>query len=449
MDTLAYTQLVLAWENPSQLTLQLHLQFPKLSNQAFLTFVPLIFAACWLGGTQPSWALLQPGDTGDEVVQLQDRLAERGYFNARSTGYYGEITATAVRQFQADNSLPVDGIVGTSTEAALNLTTSNTPPTQTASDILRQGSQGEAVRNLQNRLRELGYFNAPATGYYGEITATAVRQFQADSGLSVDGIFGARTRRALFGGSSSLTPAASSPRRTTIPLRQGARGEAVVRLQNQLQQLGYFDGPATGYYGRLTADAVQRLQTDRGMTPDGMVGQQTQMVLQQNAPTPSVAMDTNLLQRGSTGEAVAQLQDQLRQLGYLQAESTGFYGPLTETAVESFQRDRNLNPDGVVGNNTQAALNRALSGSVAASFGSGARLLQRGSTGAAVTQLQEQLRQLGYFQANATGFYGTLTETAVRRFQSARNLRVDGVAGPNTQAVLFQTLASAATPTRG
>jgi peptidoglycan hydrolase-like protein with peptidoglycan-binding domain len=469
MDNLAYTHLVLAWENPSQLTLQLCFQFPKLSNKALLALVPLVFSACWLGTAKPSWALLQPGDTGSNVVQLQDRLAAQGYFNARSTGYYGPITETAVRQFQADRGLPVDGVVGDTTEAALNFNTDNrtsspasTPANTTStSEILRVGSQGQAVRNLQNRLRELGYFNATATGYYGDLTRNAVREFQADNGLAIDGIFGPRTQRAINSGTSA-SPAASfsspSPSGTSAspaasfsspspssgvadkPLRKGARGEKVVRLQNQLRQLGYLDAPATGYYGRLTVDAVQRFQADRGMSPDGMVGMQTQNILQQNAPSPSPSTNSNLLQRGSTGEAVTELQKQLQQLGFFQANATGFYGPLTETAVRRFQRDRNLNVDGIAGSSTQAAIDRALSPNKTAPFRTSDRLLQRGDTGEAVTELQNQLQQLGFFQANATGFYGPLTETAVRRFQRDRNLTVDGIAGSSTQAAIDRAL---------
>lgn len=446
MDNLAYTHLVLAWENPSQLTLQLGFQFPKLSSKALLALVPLVFSVCWLGAAKPSWALLQPGDTGSNVVQLQDRLAAQGYFNARSTGYYGPITETAVRRFQADRGLPVDGVVGDSTEAALNTNTNNrasspaSTPTNTTStsEILRVGSQGEAVQNLQNRLRELGYFNATATGYYGNLTRSAVREFQADRGLPVDGIFGPKTQRAIASGTSD-PPAASFSSPTTgdaaTPLRKGSRGEEVVRLQNQLRQLGYLNAPATGYYGRLTVDAVQRFQADRGMTPDGMMGMQTQNILKQNAPSPSPSTNSNILQRGSTGEAVTELQNQLRQLGFFQANATGFYGPLTETAVRRFQSARNLTVDGIVDSSTQAAIERSLSANRTTVYNN-TPVLQRGDTGEAVTALQNQLRQAGFFQANPTGFYGRMTEAAVRRFQSARNLSVDGVAGPNTQAAL-------------
>ncbi|MEB3161884.1 MAG: peptidoglycan-binding protein [Prochlorothrix sp.] len=62
--------------------------------------------------------------------------------------------------------------------------------------------------------------------------------------------------------------------------------------------------------------------------------------------------------------------------------------------------------------------------------------LSQGSSGPAVVELQQQLASLGYFNANATGYYGSVTVEAVRQFQAAQGLQVDGVAGPATQAAL-------------
>jgi len=62
--------------------------------------------------------------------------------------------------------------------------------------LLRRGSTGEAVEQLQRRLSELGYFLVP-DGIFGPATQAAVCAFQHDHGLAVDGIVGVRTRRAL------------------------------------------------------------------------------------------------------------------------------------------------------------------------------------------------------------------------------------------------------------
>ncbi len=82
-------------------------------------------------------------------------------------------------------------------------------------------------------------------------------------------------------------------------------------------------------------------------------------------PEPTVEMQPlsaciTPLQPGSSKKAVALLQRQLQELGYYEGEKDGLYGPSTEGAVAQFQRDHNLGADGIVGCNTQAAINKAL-----------------------------------------------------------------------------------------
>ncbi len=70
--------------------------------------------------------------------------------------------------------------------------------------VLRVGSRGQEVSNLQSALKNSGYFQFPRiTGYYGYITQDAVIRFQRDNRLAVDGIAGPNTFRALYGSTSS------------------------------------------------------------------------------------------------------------------------------------------------------------------------------------------------------------------------------------------------------
>ena len=69
---------------------------------------------------------------------------------------------------------------------------------QKASEVLRAGSQGEAVKKLQSRLCELGYLKEKyVTGYYGELTESAVTKFQLRAGLEADGVAGPATQSKL------------------------------------------------------------------------------------------------------------------------------------------------------------------------------------------------------------------------------------------------------------
>ena len=78
-------------------------------------------------------------------------------------------------------------------------------PTQEAYTTLTMGDRGDAVKRLQQRLKELGYLSANATidGIYGSQTRTAVREFQRAMGLTVDGVAGPRTQQLLFGTAAS------------------------------------------------------------------------------------------------------------------------------------------------------------------------------------------------------------------------------------------------------
>ncbi len=66
-----------------------------------------------------SFVLLKDGDTGDYVIQVQYRLKDLGYFNYKITNYYGPYTTETVREFQANNNLPADGVLGPETAAVL------------------------------------------------------------------------------------------------------------------------------------------------------------------------------------------------------------------------------------------------------------------------------------------------------------------------------------------
>ncbi|HWQ30084.1 MAG TPA: peptidoglycan-binding domain-containing protein [Negativicutes bacterium] len=69
----------------------------------------------------------------------------------------------------------------------------------TFADVLKNGSQGEEVKQLQSALKKKGFFNADITGYFGSMTEEAVKRFQAKNKLTADGVVGAGTKKVLFG----------------------------------------------------------------------------------------------------------------------------------------------------------------------------------------------------------------------------------------------------------
>lgn len=136
-----------------------------------------------------------------------------------------------------------------------------------------------------------------------------------------------------------------------------------------------------------------------------------------------------VLSLGSRGDAVAQLQQELKNRGYYTYwQVTGYYGSITRDAVMKFQRANGIAVDGIAGPITQSLLYANKNGY---------RTLKFGMRGDDVSRLQSALKQQGYFNANVTGYYGKITENAVIAFQKAKGLRIDGIAGPQTQNALY------------
>jgi|GEM_PF-91996 len=214
----------------------------------------------------PAMPTLRRGSTGPYVTFLQARLTDLGFAPGPIDGIFGAQTEAAVKAFQSSRGLTPDGIVGPATWNQLLMV----PP---AFPILRRGSTGPYVTFVQQRLIDLGFSPGAVDGIFGSQTETAVRAFQTSRGLTADGVVGAATWNALFRAAPPLPPAPPTPPPPPYPvLRRGDVGPYVKILQQQLIANGYDPGPEDGVFGPQTEAAVIAFQTDRGLTPDGVVG---------------------------------------------------------------------------------------------------------------------------------------------------------------------------------
>lgn len=140
-----------------------------------------------------------------------------------------------------------------------------------------------------------------------------------------------------------------------------------------------------------------------------------------------LSFDTYTTQRtGSAGPQVKALQLLLNEQGYPAGDADGSFGPATAGAVTSFQAARGLEADGVVGARTWTALLSAGSSPV----------LAEGATGEDVKRLQRALTAALGSTVAADGSFGPATATAVRSYQTSRELTADGTVGPATWAAL-------------
>ncbi len=141
-------------------------------------------------------------------------------------------------------------------------------PTVPDMPMLYRGGTGDAVKTLQEKLNAKGFDSGNVDGIFGAKTYAAVTAFQKANGLGVDGIVGKLTWAKLY----DATPVNVTPVTTQPMLRTGSRGDAVRKLQELLNALGYDCGSVDGIFGSKTYAAVLAFQKANGLGADGIVG---------------------------------------------------------------------------------------------------------------------------------------------------------------------------------
>ena len=137
--------------------------------------------------------------------------------------------------------------------------------------MLYRGCTGDAVKTLQDKLNALGYNSGNVDGIFGAKTYAAVTAFQKANSLGVDGIVGKLTWGKLYG----VSPAMPVETTTVVGrpmVSYGSRGDAVRKLQELLNALGYDCGSVDGIFGSKTKAAVLAFQKANGLAADGIVG---------------------------------------------------------------------------------------------------------------------------------------------------------------------------------
>ena len=314
--------------------------------------------------------------------------------------------------------------------------------------LLQLGDKGDNVKYLQYGLHILCCSPNGFDGEFGNGTLTAVKKFQSKYGLVSDGIVGDVTWNTLK--------------------------NEIATIQAQLNKKGCIVGTVDGIAGPTTYNAIISFQNKNGLTADGQVGPATWDILFDTVSggttyTRILKVTSPLMQ----GDDVKAVQNKLNSLGYNCGTADGEVGLATWNAlfssssnstgttytrilkvtsplmqgddVKAVQNKLNSlgyncgTADGEVGLATWNALFSSSSNSTGSSY---TRLLKVTSPlmyGEDIKAVQNKLNSLGYNCGTADGYYGNATKNAVISFQSAKGIDTDGVVGPTTWKLLFNS----------
>ena len=315
--------------------------------------------------------------------------------------------------------------------------TASSSSSSSSATRLEKGSTGSDVKDLQTKLKKLGYYDAYVDGDYGDTTVAAVKAFQKKYNLTADGIAGKETLKKLDSAYKNVDSA-----KDVDSLRMGDSGSAVKDLQTKLKKLGYYSGTVDSTFGSGTYTAVRAFQKKYNLTADGVAGSETLKKLDSVYKNAGSDKDDDSLRKGATGSAVKDLQTKLKKLGFYNASIDGDYGDTTVAAVKAFQKKYNLTADGVAGSETLKKLDSAYK-NADSNTSTDDDSLRKGATGTAVKTLQTNLKKLGFYTAYVDGSFGATTESAVKAFQKKYGLTADGVAGSATLKKIESAVASA------
>jgi peptidoglycan hydrolase-like protein with peptidoglycan-binding domain len=232
----------------------------KLDSLLTIAAAGLLISAC--SGTParttspapPVQAAAPQPQPSPDVRDAQRRLQAMGFYNGPVDGVWGPDTRAAVEDFQRSRGMPLTAQLDDPTRRAM----------RNVASVPVSLSDPTDVRTVQNRLRQLHYYNGPADGVWGRDTQAAVERFQQSRGLRVGQVDQA-TMTAMGLDAHAFRTRTATNERGGVPL-----DPAVVRgVQRRLRQFGYYHGPADGTWGARTEEAMERFQRSRGLEPTG------------------------------------------------------------------------------------------------------------------------------------------------------------------------------------
>ena len=282
-------------------------------------------------------APLKKGIEHPIITNVQSRLMELGFMEEDiATSYFGDSTEDAIKKFQRQSNLPMDGIC--SLEIFEKIMAKNAPTYE-----IKKGYQGNDIKIIQQQLYELSYllYENNVNGYFGSTTESAVMEMQKSNGLKQTGTVDLTTLNFLY---------SEDVKAYTITNKSDP--DIILTYQIKLRDLGYYFGECNGIYGDDFRMAVREYQLNNSQLSDGFIGPSTKFSLDSKYARPYS------LFIGQRNKNVQTIQNKLVELNYLEAsQAKGYYGEFTAQAVALFQQNNGLEITGAVNGETNKMLN--------------------------------------------------------------------------------------------
>jgi peptidoglycan hydrolase-like protein with peptidoglycan-binding domain len=255
------------------------------------------------------------------VLAVQTRLNDLGYNAGPEDGVFGPTTRGAVRTFQNDNGLPVTGDITDSLLQRIQ---------QAAGESGNEDAQRTAmVKAVEQALDVRGYEVGPIDGKVTTQTTSAVRTYQSDAGLTVDGRIDGNLLTQLERGQSNLDTM--------------TRAQLVQAIQTSLNQRGYSAGPADGVFGPSTRRAILHYQTNANLPLTGEASRQLLTHLASSDVEPGAG---GIYDGPVTTQLNKDIQVELNRLGYNVGTPDGNFNERTRQGVLAYQKEVGIQQTG-------------------------------------------------------------------------------------------------------
>ncbi len=168
----------------------------------------------------------------------------------------------------SDTSSTAESSSSDNSSSSSSSSTSNESEASTPSyETVQNGSQGETVSKIQERLQELGFYTGSIDGYFDSETEKAYREFQKAAGVTVDGISGASDQELLFSDNAPYAP--------QEPEQDEETTQKITSVQEKLKSLNYYSGVCDGTIGTYTTEAIKAFQIDNDLEATGELDEAT------------------------------------------------------------------------------------------------------------------------------------------------------------------------------